>query len=303
MNIETIAYGGWNNCLRVSNAQIEIVITLDVGPRLIRVGFPGGPNHFKEFPETLGQTGGTEWNSYGGHRLWHAPEQMPRTYVPDNEPIQWAEHDNFVRLTPPLESSTGLQKAIDVHLADDTARAYITHRTTNHNVWGAEFAMWALSVMAPGGICVFPLPERGGHPEHLLPASSLTLWRFTDMSDPRWTFGERFIMLRQDETMDSPQKVGALVPDGWAAYANQNQLFVKRFECDPRANYPDFGVNFETFTNGDMLEAETLGPLQVLAPGESVEHREEWAIFDNVPAPQNEDDVENVIVPLVRSVY
>ena len=81
MKIETIAYGGWDNCLRLSNDKIEIVITLDVGPRLIRLGFPGGPNHFKEFPETLGQTGGTEWNSYGGHRLWHAPEQMPRTYV------------------------------------------------------------------------------------------------------------------------------------------------------------------------------------------------------------------------------
>ena len=303
MKIETIAYGGWDNCLRVSNDKIEIVITLDVGPRLIRVGFPGGPNHFKEFPATLGQTGGGEWNSYGGHRLWHAPEQMPRTYVADNDPVAWEEHDGFVRLTPPLETSTGLQKEIDVQLSADTARAFITHRTVNHNVWGAEFSMWALSVMAAGGICVFPLPERGGHPEHLLPASTLTLWRFTDMSDARWTFGQRFIMLRQDENLSSPQKIGALVPDGWAAYANQNQLFVKRFACDPRATYPDFGVNFETFTNGDMLEVETLGPLQVLAPGEIVEHREEWAIFDNVPAPQNEDDVENVIVPLVRSVY
>ena len=29
-----------------------------------------------------GKTGGSEWHIYGGHRLWHAPEVMPRTYYP-----------------------------------------------------------------------------------------------------------------------------------------------------------------------------------------------------------------------------
>ncbi|HQE83180.1 MAG TPA: hypothetical protein PLM14_09285, partial [Candidatus Hydrogenedentes bacterium] len=76
--MEKIAYGGWPNCIRIAKGPIELIATTDVGPRIIRFGFSGGHNLFKEFEEHLGQTGGDEWRSYGGHRLWHAPEASPR---------------------------------------------------------------------------------------------------------------------------------------------------------------------------------------------------------------------------------
>lgn len=304
MTIEPISYGGWNNCLKMSNGTVELVATLDVGPRLIRFAFEGGPNVFKEFSGMMGQTGGDEWNIYGGHRLWHAPEEMPRTYQPDNAPV---EHEvlsengaQFVRLRPPLDA-TGLQKEYDVFLLEG-ARARVVHRTINRNMWGVEFAMWALSVMDAGGVCVFPLPPRGTHPEELAPGSTLTLWKFTDLSDPRWKFFPKYIALCQDERNSTPQKLGSWVPDGWAAYANHNQLFVKLFEAHEGEVYPDLNSNFEAFTNEGMLEVETLGPLVVAEPGEAVEHVEEWALFDNVSLPQTQDDIEEHILPRVEGV-
>lgn len=251
MNIERISYGGWPNCLKLSNGTVEIVATTDVGPRLIRFGFPHAPNQFKEFPEQLGRTGDAEWNSYGGHRLWLAPEEQPRSYYPDNEPVTVQELPNAVRLTAPVEVTTRVQKELEVSMGEG-AQATVVHRVTNHGIWPVELAPWSLSVMATGGVCVFPLPPRGPHPENLLPASTLTLWKFTNMADPRWTWGEKYIMLRQDENAESPQKVGASVPDGWAAYLNRGTLFVKRFEFDPDALYTDLGCNFETFTNADI---------------------------------------------------
>ncbi len=300
MTIEPLSYGGWHNCVKMSNGTVEIVATLDVGPRLIRFGFVDGPNVFKEFEDMMGRTGDDKWNIYGGHRLWHAPEEMPRTYVVDNSPVAHEDHGDFLRLRPPLESTTGLQKEYDVYLLEG-ARARIVHRTINHNVWGVEFAMWALSVMDAGGACFFPLPERGGHPENLEPASTLTLWKFSDLSDPRWQFMPKYIGLKQDASKSSPQKIGAWVPDGWAAYANKNQLFVKYFEAHEDELYPDMNCNFETFTNESMLEVETLGPLLVLEPNESVEHVEEWALFDNVAMPQTQDDIDQNVLPLVQS--
>ena len=80
--LEKISYGGWENCLKLSGDSIELVITLDVGPRVIRLGTPGGQNLFKEFEDQMGKTSGTEWMSFGGHRLWHSPEVFPRTYAP-----------------------------------------------------------------------------------------------------------------------------------------------------------------------------------------------------------------------------
>jgi hypothetical protein len=303
MKVERIEYGGWKNCLRLSNGTAEIVITLDVGPRLIRWALEGGPNQFKEFEKTMGRTGDAQWNIYGGHRLWHAPEEQPRTYVVDNSPVEFEDHsdEGFVTLRPPLEETTRLQKEYDVYLLEG-ARARIVHRTINHNVWGAEFAMWSLSVMDAGGVCVFPLPPRGTHPEMLAPTSTLTLWAFTDLTDPRWLFTSKYIGLRQNASGTSPQKIGAWVPDGWAAYANHNQLFVKRFAAHEGPFYADLNCNFETFTNETMLEVEALGPLQVIEPGEGVEHVEEWAIFDNVALPTSEADIDANILPLVQQV-
>ena len=89
MEIVKCSYGGWDNCLEISNEQVKLLITLDVGPRVIFYGFIDGQNMFKNFDEQMGLTGGDEWRIYGGHRLWHAPEVAPRTYSPDNEPVNY----------------------------------------------------------------------------------------------------------------------------------------------------------------------------------------------------------------------
>ena len=54
IKVEKVAYKGWQNCYRVSNGEVELIVTGDVGPRVIRFGFIGGQNLFKEFPEQLG---------------------------------------------------------------------------------------------------------------------------------------------------------------------------------------------------------------------------------------------------------
>ena len=96
MQIETIPYAGWDNCYRLANGLVELVVTGEVGPRIIRFGFLDQENEFKEFEGEVGLTGGEAWRSYGGHRLWHAPEAMPRSYVPDNSPVEVTERDGDV---------------------------------------------------------------------------------------------------------------------------------------------------------------------------------------------------------------
>lgn len=301
MKIEEISYQGWN-CLHLSNAHIEVIVTLDVGPRIIRCGFIDGPNFFKEYPETLGAKDGKTWNIYGGHRLWHAPENNPRTYVPDNAPVQWEDIEGGAKFIQPTEPTTGIGKKIEVRLDDVTARVEVLHRLINRNVWGVELAPWALSVMDVGGIAIIPLPPRGTHPEELLPTSNITLWPFTHMNDARWTWGKNYILLRQDENATVPQKIGVRVTSGWSAYANKGQLFVKTFGYCKDADYPDFGSVVETFTNHEMLELETLGVTQEIAPQAQAEHRETWHLFDGVSTPTEEDDVNENVLPKVRAV-
>lgn len=299
--MEKISYGGWQNCWRLSNGLVELVVTGDVGPRIIRFGFVGGPNEFKEYDSMLGSTGGQDWRIYGGHRLWHAPEAKPRTYYPDNVPVKVEEKGRVVRVIQPREETTGIEKELDIILDANGAHVEVVHRLRNANLWAIELAPWALSVMAQDGKAIVPLPPRGSHEENLLPTSSMALWAYTDMSDKRWSWGTKYVMLRQDAHAKTPQKIGLMVTDGWAAYANGGRLFLKKFTYSKGATYPDFGCSVELFTNADMLELETVGPLVKLGPGEAVEHVEHWFLFKDVPVPTCDSDVDRDILPKVKA--
>ena len=62
-------------------------MTGDVGPRVMHYGFAGGQNFFKEFDDQMGKTGEPDWQPRGGHRLWIAPEDIVKSYAPDNAPV------------------------------------------------------------------------------------------------------------------------------------------------------------------------------------------------------------------------
>src|ERR1700704_1607612 len=87
VKIEKTEYQGWLNCYRVSNGEIELIVTGDVGPRVIRFGFVGGQNLFKEFADQLGRSGEEKFQLRGGDRVWKAPEDPVATWAPDNVPV------------------------------------------------------------------------------------------------------------------------------------------------------------------------------------------------------------------------
>jgi hypothetical protein len=298
--MEIIEYGGWKRNVRMANPKIELVATLDCGPRIIHLAVPGGPNVFKQYADQMGKAGEAAWQIRGGHRLWFAPEDPVATYFPDNGPVQAEELPRGIRLRPAPETANGIQKEIDITIDKKRPRVRLRHRILNIGQNPVKLAPWALTVMAPGGTMILGLPPRGSHPKDLLPNQTITLWPYTDLGDARLKCGTRAILLRQDTAATKPEKFGILTPEGWAAYAVAGCLFVKRFPCKARKTYPDMGCNAEFFTNADMLEVESLGPLVYLKPGRQVEHVEDWSLFANVPAIETEADVDQYVRPLVE---
>lgn len=278
--LEQVAYGGWKNCLRLTDGRVELIVTLDVGPRIIRFATIGGPNLFKEFPDQMGRTEGKEWLSFGGHRLWHAPEIAPRTYAPDFHPVDHHWNGEVLMLSPVAEPTTGIRKEILIRFENGTVR--LDHRLYNENLWAVELSPWCLSVMAAGGRAIVPQEPFVPHEASFVPARPLVLWQFTRMNDPRYTWGDRLIQFRQDDRYPSKQKFGLANKQGWAVYHLGRQLFVKTFDWFADAQYPDCGCNCELFTMPGFFEVESLGPLTKLDPGQHVEHYESWALHDDV---------------------
>lgn len=300
VTVEKIPYAGWPNCYRLSNGEVELVVTSDVGPRIIRYGFEGGQNFFVELEEDLGKTGGDNWRLYGGSRLWVGPEDPVYSYGADNDPVQIEISGSRLTAQAPVEH-TGVQKAIAVELADEGSAVRVTYTLANRTIWPLRIATWVLTMMAPGGAGITTLPPRGTHPEVLAPTNPLIVFAFTNMADPRWTWLEKYIVLRQDPQNADPEKIGLFNPATRGAYLLNGELFVKKFAASAEEEYPDMGASYETFTNERFLEIETLGPMRTLQPGESMDHVEQWSLHRPVAVDSWDDaELDRVLAPYLE---
>ncbi|MCL5072983.1 MAG: hypothetical protein M1308_19155, partial [Actinobacteria bacterium] len=245
---------------------------------------------------------GEKWKIYGGTRLWHAPENIPRTYYPDNEPVRIDFSGNELLLEQKTEKTTGLQKQMIIKSFNNASNSIeIVYRIYNRNLWPVKFAPWALSVMEKNGRVIIPQEPFQSHSENLLPVRPVVLWAYTDMTDQRWVWGKKFIQLKQDPLATIPQKIGILNKTGWAGYYLKNNLFVKKFEYIKNSEYPDFQSNFEVYTNAKIIEMETIGPLELVEPESFVEHKETWKLF-KAEIEENEDSMEDVFISILKKL-
>lgn len=287
LSIDKVSYGGWQHCLRASTDAVELLITLDVGPRILRCQLRGGPSLFYEDQSQLGGTGEPTFQLRGGHRFWTAPES-PLSYEADNSPVQVHRLSDSLLL---LQSDCrhGLVKTIQVHALAPTV-FLIRHGLTNRSESTIERAAWALSVMAPGGTALLPQPQLRQHPsvqpigspwrdDDLLPSRRLILWPYTDLSDERLRLSGRLWTVEQ-RSDKPPCKLGTSGPPSVVGYQLGSYVFVKDVPSQTGVPYPDLGATFELYTDASFLELETLSPQWILAPGQSQFHDEHWLLAE-----------------------
>ena len=112
--MKTIQFSG-HECCVLENELLRLLVTRSIGPRILFLGLLGGENILADLPDFVTVSPNTGvFHFYGGHRLWHAPEDLNRTYVPDNSPVDIALIDNGVSVTQETEVQTGLQKSLEI---------------------------------------------------------------------------------------------------------------------------------------------------------------------------------------------
>ena len=275
---EKISFSGWDNCIRMRNDQVELIVTTDIGPRIIYFGFREGENLLYVNQEHAGKQGGNEWRIYGGHRLWLSPEIYPITFTPDNDPVFYRTDGEKLILTQQEDALTGVIKEIEISLRHDSNEVSLVHRLIKNSKNEIEVAPWAITAFAQNGHVIIPQEPYIDENDYYLPARPIVLWHYTKMNDHRLNWGNKFIIARQDPTCASPQKFGVLNKKGWSAYLLHDQLLVKKFEYIKEKIYPDFGCNNEVYLNDKLIEVESLGPLSILQTGTCVTHKEIWVL-------------------------
>ena len=285
--------------LSISSSFLSVDFLAEAGPRLVRLKLAERPdNLLAEVPDMSWETTYGTFHIHGGHRLWHAPEAMPRTYLPDNDGLEVEPFEGGVRLRGPVEESTGIQKVMEVILHTDRPMLTVQHALHNAGSWAVELAPWAITQVPLGGVAV--LPMSAPVPSQYLPNRQLNLWSYTHIRDTRLRLDDDLALV-EGKTRRQSFKIGYFNHAGWLGYLAGDVFFVKRFEPQPALQHPDQNSNCEVYVWDKFLEMETLGPLARLEPGSTATHTETWELFAAADAKPTIDGVRAVVAALKLS--
>jgi hypothetical protein len=263
--------------LAAGSLELEYLDT--AGPRIVGLRYKGSANLLASVPEISIPTPYGDYHYMGGHRLWYAPEAMPRSYVPDNDGVTVSELPGGVKLQGRQEIGTGIRKSIEIHLYPDHSQVSLKHTLVNEGLWDVELAPWTITMFRLGGVAILPFQSEAVDMNDLLPNRRISLWPYSKINDPRLRFDDDFIFVSAKP--DLPLfKIGAFNPRGWIAYWSEGILFRKMFSVQTDGVYPDKGCNAEIYCDEHFIELESLAPLVRLAAGSSVSHTENWELYD-----------------------
>jgi hypothetical protein len=263
------------DCVRLATPDIELIASISVGPRILSLALPNEENVLAELPDLSIPTDLGGYNLRGGHRMWHAPEHMPRSYQPDDGPVDASETEEGLQLSQVVEERTGMQKTLVIQLDSAGPNLKINHILTNLGTVPIDLAPWAITMVPLGGMALLPISINGNH--DLQPNQHLAIWPYSLLSDPRLQFVNSFLVVHG--RAGGRCKIGYANHSGWMAYWQPGTVFVKQAEFNPGRMYPDLNSSSECFVNEHFLELETLGPLGELQPGESISHQERWSLL------------------------
>lgn len=281
-------YSIFGNVVSITNGNVEIKVTTDIGPRVIYLGFKGGDNFmYEDINDAINQKGeyfdknfkkDEGWHIYGGHRLWKSEEEYA-TYAPDNYPVEVEYLGNGAVFTSDAEKMTGLKKSIKITMSED-GEITLEHRFDKVSGEKTECSLWALTVTAPNGVAYVPMStENTGW----LSNRNIVLWSYDNVRDERFDLRNDAIVIKQDSSVDGDNnlKIGTLSPIGKAYEVYPFGMFEKSFEpFRSGIKYPDNMCNLEIYTSFRMMEVESLSPMYTLNVGDSATHVEKWKIHD-----------------------
>ena len=272
MQIHRLTDPRFGESLYATNGIAELYIPLSYGIRIAHFSFCGGENVFWEQPKDMTDFTRDGWRIRGGHRMWVAPED-DREYFPDNSPIDCHMEGDTIYLAQQEDTLQKVIKSMEITFTED-ASVKVVHKLRNTDTQPRECALWAISVMAPGGVEQIPLQlvDDGDHPSHWL-----SFWTNTNIGDRRVRYQKDQILLEHYPTGDT-YKIGVSRINGPVRYANHGVVFEKDFSVTDGMLYPDNNVSYETFLCDHMAELESLSPLYTFAPGETREHTEVWRL-------------------------
>lgn len=295
--------------LALPASPLELVVTPQLGGRVLHLSLPGQPNLLRVGEEveenpSPNVSPAADFIGYEGHTVWLGPQRAwwtqqsvnperaaaaslwpPDPYL-DYGPCEILEHSDRRLVLEGVESPVSgvrLRKTFETVGGDDTPSLRLTVEATNVRETPVSWDLWFNTRTAPGHRVYVPVATRED-------------WRIENREEPS-TAGlvvdDRGGFVTFDLAAPLPAgktgrkgKVFIQPSAGWIAAFDETQCLLIRFPLEPRAAiHPDQG-QVELYlerTDADraagLLELEVHAPYRTLAPGDAMRAEETWTVL------------------------
>ncbi len=263
--------------------------------------------------ENMGDGSISAWKNYGGDKTWPAPQGWdsqdqwhgPPDPVLDTgrytlETVDSSDSSATVRMTSKPDPRTGVRISRQVTLHAGGGRVNLHLEMTNVSDRARTWSIWDVVQVD----ATRRNPEGGEshseqawlyiptHPDSIFERGYNVM--FGEEDNPQWQPDVRPDLLGA-QYLYHVGKIGVDSTDGWIAFVNRetDYAFCQRFTHFPDEAYPDGGATVECWTTGHgepvagldfgklnlfHMEAEILGPLRKMAPGETQSLDIDWYV-------------------------
>ncbi len=285
VTVSRVAYHGWKDCYRLSNAQADLVFVPQIG-RIMRYGMLGGPNMLWENGDLAGRTAdpaAKDWTNFGGDKLWPAPQE--RSGWPPDPDIDSAEcaveelPGHHLRVTGRASKKFGIRFIREIAMERQGPGVTIINTMENTSGRPVEWSVWEVAQVDDPAWAEISSGQASGLPHgfHTFDDPSVLQRGFAIKgSQPR---GGASIQLVRDPKKSG--KIGTDAPSQWARARVKDFVFAIMGERESNAAYPDKGCLQEIYSNPDPLkymELELLSPIRMLKPGEKAAFTTRWRL-------------------------
>jgi len=273
-----VDFRGYTGCVLLENANTRVVLGPHTGGRVLEYSWDG-QNSLYLNPEQDG------WETAPGARRVDPCagrfDVGPEAVVP-KRPALWlgaweAEitGPRQARMTSVEDTATGLQLVRDFVLDAASSHLSCTQTMVNVSRDTQRCCHWSRTLARGDGVCLIPLDPWSRFPAKYVMYGPGPVMNYRP-EDPNIRVREGFL-----EILHTPErpKLGIDSYVGWLSYLMPGDLmFVKRFPTYPDRVYGEMAAfTISVWYYRDLMcELEPIGPLEILAPGESASYTEEW---------------------------
>jgi hypothetical protein len=332
VTVTRVTWHGWPEALRLSNGVVEAIVVPTIG-RIMAFEFVGHPETNPIFtnPEWAGKTVAdavpTTWATFGGDKLWPAPQgdwpkHNVRAWPPDpafdGDPEIAQILPDGVRLVTPNSTAFAAHATRTITLKPGEARLYIAQTLvkdadaanpetlppglTEEQAGrlrrdGFPLGIWSITQTRGDETVFLPLSSSGRFPLGYAPMGD------PGTVEPAALFTAQGGALRIGRDTHGTHKVGTDSGAGWtASLYSGTVLFSEHEPYQVGAVYPDGGLPLETYTNDNpaYIEMELLGPMTPLTHGQKILHAIYWQLQRLPHVPKSAADAAALVTAAMR---